>query len=83
MSEMTPKESIERFSESLKKVASRFREMSAMQGNIGWTKLAFEMEKLLAKGETFYRQKALTRSQTLELADQILGEAASDAPKKP
>lgn len=82
MSEMTPKESIERFSESLKKVASRFRELGSLSSNPGWNNLAVEMEKILAKGESFYRQKALTRSESLELADRILGDAASDAPKK-
>lgn len=81
MSSMTPHESIERFSESLKKCASRCRDMAQMQKNPNWLAIAAHFDSLLAKGESFYRQKALSRQQSLEIADRVLANAASDAPK--
>lgn len=70
MSEMTETETFERFSEGLKKAASRCRELGVVQKDRNWTKTAIQIEQFLAYGTQLYRASALSRREVLGLLDQ-------------
>lgn len=62
MSNMERNESIERFSEGLKKASSRARELAVSQGQPMWISVATSLEGLLDKGmkmaNSFSRSKS-------------------------
>ena len=66
---MQTTESFERFSEGLKKAASRARELGAAQKNRNWNKIGFMLEKLLKNGEELYRRKSISRQDALLILD--------------
>lgn len=70
MSSMELNESIERYKESLKKAASRCRELGEAQKNLDWNKIAFMLEGLLTKGTVIYNSKAIGRQDALAIVDQ-------------
>lgn len=63
MSEMSPKESVERFSEGLKKASSRARELGKSTMNPIWNNIATSLEGIRIKGEKMISSKALTTAQ--------------------
>lgn len=69
MAEMEHTESFERFSEGLKKAASRARELGSAQKNRDWNKIAFNLETLIERGKTIYARRALSRDQVLAMLD--------------
>lgn len=69
MSDMSLMESMERFSEGIKKAASRARELGDAQKNRNWYKVAFNLEKLLENGTTMFKAKAISRQDALSMID--------------
>ena len=69
MSDMSLQESMERFSEGVKKAASRCRELGDAQKNRNWYKIAFNLEKLLSSGTEMYKSKAISRNDALAILD--------------
>jgi hypothetical protein len=56
---------MERFSEGVKKAASRARELGDAQKNRNWYKVAFMLEKLLANGTAMFNGKSISRQDAL------------------
>lgn len=71
MSDMTNIESFERFSEGLKKAASRSRELAVAQKDDQWNKVAFMLDSLCSKGNDIFRGRAIPRQEALKMADNI------------
>lgn len=69
MAEMLPIESMERFSEGLKKAASRARELGDAQKNRNWYKIAFMLEKLLHNGTEMFKGKSISRQDALAIVN--------------
>lgn len=69
MVDMTLNESMERFREGIKKAASRSRELGILQKNSNWTKIAFQLEKLLHNGNKLYSGHAISRGEALKILD--------------
>lgn len=69
MSDMTLQESMERFTEGMKKAASRARELGDAQKNRSWYKIAFNLEKLMEHGVAMYKAKAISRQDALAIVD--------------
>lgn len=67
MSDMEKAEIVERFSEGMKKAASRCRELAKVQANQQWLHIANSLDDLRKKGELMYSQKALSRGEVLEM----------------
>lgn len=60
MSEMTYTEVCERYTESLKKMSDRLREMARTTGNATWDGMAASIDGIRHKGETVMVAKALS-----------------------
>jgi hypothetical protein len=69
MSDMERVESIERYREGLKKAADCCRQLGAAQKNRQWNQIAFNLEGILQKGTTIYRNKSISRSDALAMID--------------
>jgi len=69
MSDMEKNESIERYREGLKKAADCCRQLGAAQKNRQWNQIAFNLEGILQKGMTIYRNKSISRSDALAMID--------------
>lgn len=67
---MNENESIERFNESMKKAASRARELAAVLNSQDWTSVAANLDKLRATGLKLHAAKALSRAETLRMLDE-------------
>lgn len=78
MSEMNAVESIERFSEGMKKAASRARELGAAQKDRNWNKLAFQLEKIMDQGMNIFKQKALSESEVMAMTEHRISEMNKD-----
>lgn len=78
MSDMTLQESIERFNEGLKKAASRARELAVAQKNNNWRTIADNLDGIRHKGRTLYQSHALSRQETLVIADRVAGSIKVD-----
>lgn len=64
MSEMEKAETIERWTEGLKRAISRCRELGKAQGKESdWNKVATQLEMLKVNGDKLMAGKALTRPQ--------------------
>lgn len=74
MSEMTSAESIERFSEGMKKAISRARELAAAQRDRNWNKLAFQLQKILDQGIKIFKEKALTEAEVMAMTEHRISE---------
>lgn len=77
MSEMTDRESWERFSESLKRAISRAKELGRAQLNNNWFQVAANLKKTLDNAETIYKNKSLTRAQTIAMLDHRIDRAVA------
>lgn len=70
MSEMTLAETADRWTNGLKKAASRCRELGKAQGkSVMWDQIADSLDKTRTMGETVIVTKALSRSAVLESMD--------------
>jgi len=65
MSEMTQTETNERWSEGLKKAASRARELSVSRKNLNWSAIAASIDGIREKGERMIVTSPLSRSQVI------------------
>ncbi len=74
MSDMNAAESIERFSEGMKKAASRARELGEAQRDRNWNKLAFQLEKILAQGIDIFKQKSLSEAEVMAMTEHRISE---------
>lgn len=70
MSTMDKTESFERFSEGLKKAASRARELAAAQHNLDWTRIALSIDGLLDKGTRYYKNRAMSENEIRTFLEQ-------------
>lgn len=78
MSEMNAAESIERFSEGMKKAASRARELGDAQRDRNWNKLAFQLEKILSQGIDIFKQKSLSEAEVMAMTEHRMKETNKD-----
>lgn len=62
MSNMERNESIERFSEGLRKASSRARELATVQGQPMWLSVATSLEGLLEKGKRMAHATSRSKS---------------------
>lgn len=69
MSEMSEKESKERFTEGLKKAASRAREIAKITGSPMWTQIAYTVDEIRRSGGKLMQMSALTRFDVLSMLD--------------
>lgn len=60
MNDMTKAETMERFSEGLKQVASCMRELAALHKNKMWSEMANHVEAIRAKGIAMSKSKSLS-----------------------
>ena len=76
MSEMTSRECVERFIESMKKASSRCREMKAMTGNPMWGQIATSLDGMRAKGVNIIEKQSLTQQEISKTIDLYKGQLA-------
>ncbi len=71
MSEMSFKETTERFVEGMKKAISRCRELSQVQvsNKMVWLNIANQLDQIRSKGEILISTKALSRQDVLKQLD--------------
>lgn len=70
MSEMTDVEAFERFSEGMKRAASRARELGVSQKSNDWGNVANMLDGIRTNGEKMYRARALSRQDVLKMLDE-------------
>lgn len=66
---MEQKESFERFDESMKKAASRCRELGAMIKDKNWHNIGKQLDALAHNGVKIYKSKAIGRQELLKTID--------------
>lgn len=66
-------ESMERFTEGLKKAASRCRELGKLQQSNGWDALTASFEGLLRNGQKLYSSSVMSRHDALKMLDEQYG----------
>lgn len=69
MSDMSEKDSKERFTEGLKKAASRAREIAKATRNPVWTQIAFTLDEIRRNGTKLMAMSALNRFDVLKMLD--------------
>ncbi|MFA7278756.1 MAG: hypothetical protein WC100_01520 [Sterolibacterium sp.] len=82
MSEMTNAESVERFYESMKKTASRCREMGRLTQSPHWLAIATALDGMRAKGQHIIEKEVMSQKQILasvEAYNDQLAEAQENA----
>lgn len=70
-------ESFERFDESMKKAASRCRELGTMVKDKNWLNIAHQLDALVHKGREIYGAKAISRQDLLKTIDRYNSDEAS------
>ncbi len=78
MAEMNAGESMERFSEGLKKASSRARELGAVQMDRNWNKLAFALDNIRQQGEKMFGEKPLTEQEVTAIIERREKETNKD-----
>lgn len=69
MSEMRDKDSIELFSDSMKKAASGARQIAKTTKSKDWLQVAIGFDNLRAKGEMIYKRAAPSQAERLAMVD--------------
>lgn len=77
MSIMEKNESMERFTEGLKKAASRARELGKAQKNNSWFQVAHHLDGLRKNGETMFSSRQISRQESLAIVDQIVSKTVN------
>jgi hypothetical protein len=70
MSDMTEGEALERFTEGLKKAASKAREIGAATGLLLWNDIARTLDELRENGTKLSQMTALSRFDVLAMLDE-------------
>lgn len=70
--DMNEKDSIERFTEGLKKAADRARELGRAQKSKHWMQVANGLDGIRVKGMQMFRAKALSRTDVLKMLDNFV-----------
>lgn len=78
MSTMEHAETFDRYKEGMKKSISRCRELGAAQKNMNWFTIANHLEGILSKGESFYRGKAVSRQDALNMIESRVSKMDKD-----
>lgn len=76
MSEMRERDSIELFTESMKKAASLAKQLAKSTGVKEWIATSSGLEALCSKGRTLYARPAPNRQNTLAMVDHIVEKTA-------
>jgi hypothetical protein len=69
MSDMSEKESKERFIQGLKKAASYAREIARLTGSPMWKQIAFTVDEIRRNGTKLMSMTAITRFDALKMLD--------------
>lgn len=82
MSQMQDFESIELYTDSLKKAASICRQLKRLSNDKVWEGVAAGFDRLRAQGNTLYTNTTPSRSDILEMLDNIVSKEAAKQEKK-
>lgn len=77
MSEISEKQAMEMFIHGGKKFMDTAKQLSRLQKDKGWDKVAKNMEVLLASGRKLFSMKAQTRTETLIMAGHVQADSTA------